>query len=147
MAPAGTRWLVAAVGAFDLAVGLLALLSPQQYGAFVHSGHLQDFHLVRRMGVIWLGFAAVALVAFAFPRQVPSSLFLLGMLHGLEAPADAAYVLLSPDLNQTSRVILAVFPALDLLIAGWLLKSWRYYQKEEGPMPAELKEDTIQLIR
>src|SRR3954468_2103930 len=108
-------WVAGVIALIDLAIGGTAVFSPDTFSRIVHGVSIRDLFLVQRTGVIWLFFSGVAAFVCFWGRQFPSAIFLLSMLHFMDAPADALYRFTSSTLSPIGRVTLTVMPFLNLV--------------------------------
>lgn len=107
---------------FDLVLGGAAGFFPTQYVAIFHAElDAPQFELIRRTGMIWLAFSAVALRAATAPAATRARWFLvLAVLRLMEVPADIAYASTMSGTTMFGRALVMVAPPLNLAI-GWFL--------------------------
>jgi len=106
---------------FDLALGGTAAFWPDLYLAVLHPGlDTPQVELVRRTGMIWLMFAAVALrAATAAPATRGLWFVVLGVLRLLDVPADLAYAASMSGTTGLGRGLVLAAPPLNLALAGY----------------------------
>ncbi|WP_428264332.1 hypothetical protein [Haliangium sp.] len=109
---------------FDLILGGTASLWPDGYLALFHPElDAPQIDLIRRMGMVWLVLAAVALrAATASPSTRPRWLLVLAVVRLTEVPADVVYVASMSGASLLSHLLVASAPPLNLAIGLYLYK-------------------------
>lgn len=118
------RVLSWALCAFDLLLGSIALFAPRWYADIFHP-HLADpqFDLIRRMGVIWLMFCAVAAItATRSTRDITRWFQVLAVLRLMEVPADLLYGTIAEGATWWSRALLYSAPPINLAAGLFLYR-------------------------
>lgn len=106
---------------FDLALGGTAAFWPERYLAILHPElATPQIELVRRTGMIWLMFAAVALRAATTAPALRGRWFLvLAVLRFLDVPADLAYAAGMSGTTGLGRGLVLAAPPLNLALAAY----------------------------
>jgi hypothetical protein len=106
---------------FDVALGGTAAFWPERYLAILHPGlDTPQVELVRRTGMIWLMFAAVALrAATAAPATRGRWFLVLAVLRLLDVPADLAYAASMSGTTGLGRGLVLAAPPLNLALGGY----------------------------
>jgi hypothetical protein len=106
---------------FDVALGGTAAFWPGRYLAILHPGlDTPQVELVRRTGMIWLMFAAVALrAATAAPATRGRWFLVLAVLRLLDVPADLAYAASMSGTTGLGRGLVLAAPPLNLALGGY----------------------------
>lgn len=109
---------------FDLILGSVATVWPEIYLGIFHPGlDTPQSDLVRRTGMLWLAFSAVALrAATVAPAGRARWLLVLAVLRLMEVPADTLYAVVMSGASTWSRALIAAAPALNLILGLVLLR-------------------------
>lgn len=140
--PPGRRAVVLGVAiawalfVFDLVLGTIATLFPDGYLWLLHP-HLEtpQVELIRRTGILWLSFSAVAFIAATRRADARGRadararwLLVLAWLRLMEVPADILYGLAASGASPLSRVLILMAPPINLgvgLYLFWLARALR----------------------
>jgi hypothetical protein len=98
---------------FDLALGGVAAIWPDLYLRVLHPAlDVPQLELVRRTGMLWLAFSAVALrAATATPAARGHWFLVLAVVRLLDVPADVVYALTMTGATTLGRLlVLAAVP-------------------------------------
>lgn len=92
---------------FDLALGGVAAAWPELYLRVIHPElDVSQVDLIRRTGMLWLGFAAVALrAATVTPDRRGQWLLVLAVVRLLDVPADLVYAATMTGGTTFSRLL------------------------------------------
>lgn len=125
-----TRIITGPLAVFDTFLGLFALLMPLSYMALMHSPSAAgSYFMLQRTGMIWLFFAAVQWIAFAYPKRLSIFVPFVGLLRIMDVPADIVYYLTTSHTFYGEMIILA--PLLNAIVGGTLIYFWINRDKEE----------------
>lgn len=105
---------------FDLVLGGIAAIWPELYVRVVHPGmDMAQLAVVRRTGMLWLAFSAVALrTATAAPDRRGHWFLVLAVVRLLDVPADTVYAATMTGASAIGR--LAVLGAIPInLVLGF----------------------------
>ncbi|GAB4519338.1 MAG: hypothetical protein Tsb0020_37890 [Haliangiales bacterium] len=107
---------------FDLLLGGVATLAPDLYlGLFHPTLDAPQVELVRRTGMLWLAFSAVALrAATAAPTDRARWYLVLAVLRLMDVPADIVYASTITGASRLSLILLGSAPPLNLALGGLL---------------------------
>lgn len=115
-------WMCWGLCVFDLVLGSTATFLPGLYLDIFHP-HLEtpQVELIRRTGMLWLAFSAIALrAATAAPESRASWFLVLGVIRLMEVPADVLYAAAASGTALVSRLLIWSAPPLNLAIGGTL---------------------------
>jgi len=126
---------------FDLLLGSVATFTPDLYLSIVHP-HLEEpqRELIRRTGVLWLGFSFVAIyTATCSPARRARWFLVLGLLRLMEVPADLVYGMAAAGADTLGQVLILSAPPLNLGLGGYLfwLSRRMHHAARLGHAPVE----------
>lgn len=129
-APRALRVVLGGLAVMDLWLGLVALVFPETYVGTMHPewvGFRGDglSVLVRRTGMLWLGFAVVQGIAALDPAGRPAWVLVAGTFRLLDVPADGVYFLSAGSLSTTGWYGLLLAPVFNLVVGVWFA-GWGY---------------------
>ena len=113
--------------AFDVVLGGVAAAWPELYLRVLHPElDVAQLDLVRRTGMLWLAFAAVALrAATAAPARVGHWFLVLGMVRLLDVPADLVYAVTMSGATTFSRLLVLSAPPINLALGLYFYRQSR----------------------
>lgn len=122
--------MLGGLAVLDLGLGLTALLFPETYLGAMHpervgSRGAASSVLLRRTGMLWLGFAVVQGIAALDPAGRPAWVLVAGAFRLLDVPADMVYFLTAGTLSTTGRYGLLLAPVFNLGVGVWFVR-WGY---------------------
>lgn len=107
---------------FDLVLGTVCVFRPDVYLDIFHPTlDTPQVELIRRTGVLWLVFAAVAArAATVVPARRAAWFLVLAVLRLMDVPADALYAVTASGASVLSRALLWSAPPLNMAMGGYL---------------------------
>lgn len=112
---------------FDLALGGVAAAWPELYVRVVHPElDAAQLDLVRRTGMLWLAFAAVALrAATTAPDRRGQWFLVLAVVRLLDVGADAVYAATMDGATAPSRLLVLVAVPINLVLGFYFYRQSR----------------------
>lgn len=107
---------------FDLVLGSVATFLPDIYRWILHPQlETPQVELIRRTGILWLSFSAVALIAATRGADSRARwMLVLAWLRLMEVPADVLYGLTASGASTLSRLLILMAPPINLGVGLYL---------------------------